>query len=380
MGLLSALGALSPNEDGTQNGLQRFGAALDPQSGYYQQEAIAKQQQNQVTQNALAALADARARGITNPQSLLSTLATVDPQYAEKAATLQSQNPLAALLQQNAGGTGTNTGTPISGLAGDGLLKALPAGIAAQVQGYAEGRLQPSPMMMRTKEGQQLMQLVSQYDPSFDAVNYAARAATRKDFTAGKAAQNITALNTAVGHISTLQDAANALDNTDYPTINSIVNTVKNLTGSDKVKNFDTAKDAVADELTRVFRGSGGSVSDIESWKKKLDAANSPEQFKGVLNQMTELLNSRLDALGQQYNQGMGTTKQGIELLSPKAQAAYQKITGSPAAETGVTGNLAADNAAQPQQPSKIAEGTTATNPQTGAKIVFKGGKWQPVK
>ncbi len=376
MGLLYALGSLFPNDDNTPNGLQRFGSALDPEDMFTQQKTQATQMQNQQQQGALQALGQLRQQGVTNPQQIVSALAQYDPDVAVKAASLQAQNPLASLL--SGANSSPNAGTAES-LTGDELLKSLPPGVAAQVKGYAEGKIPFTPYTLRSAAGQQMLQLVNQYDPSFDAVNYGSRASTRKDFTSGKAAQNITALNTAIGHISTLQDASKELDNTEYPTVNGIVNTVKNLTGSDKVKNFETAKDAVADELTRVFRGTGGSVADIDAWKSKLSAANSPQQFKGVMGQMTELLNSRLDALGQQYNQGMGTTKDGIELLSPKAQSAYAKITGEAPAKTAVSGDMQSDNAPQAAPQGSIKEGTTATNPKTKAQIIFRGGKWQPL-
>jgi hypothetical protein len=47
---------------------------------------------------------------------------------------------------------------------------------------------------------------VSNYDPGFDEVNYTSRSATRRDFTSGKAANNIRALNTAIGHFGHLEE------------------------------------------------------------------------------------------------------------------------------------------------------------------------------
>lgn len=216
-----------------------------------------------------------------------------------------------------------------SGLSGDAFLQTLDPGMAREVKSIAQGNI---PINGRSlSKLQPLLQAVTQYDPTFNASDYNSRAKTRADFTSGKSAQNITSLNTALGHINSLLDNADALNNTSVPWFNSAVNSVESGLGDTRVKNFNTTRDAVADELTRVFRGTGGAVSDVNSWKEKLDSAGSPEQFKGVAKQMADLLTSRMDALGQQYNQGMGTTKDGIDLLSPKAQKAYQRISGEPA-------------------------------------------------
>lgn len=368
MGLLSALGSLAPNDDGSLNGLQRFGMSLDDNNA-------------PIAQSNLAQLAKLRAQGVTNPQQILSSLAQYDPQYAEKAADIQAKNPLATMLQGNTSGGSTNSGVPLASLSGDDLLAALPPAIASQVKGYAEGRIQPSPMMMRTAQGQQLMQLVSQYDPNFDAVNYNARANTRKSFTSGPDANNITALNTAMGHAASLQDAYTNLDNGDYAWLNKARNATESALGDTSkqtaMADVGTKAHALSEELAKVFRSTGMAESDVKAWEQKIDTSATPATSKAVISGAVDLMNSRLDALGEKYNQGMGTSKKGIELLSPKAQAAYQKLMGSPAPETGVTGNMPSNVASQSQ--SQITEGVTATNPKTGAKIVFKGGKWQPL-
>jgi hypothetical protein len=55
------------------------------------------------------------------------------------------------------------------------------------------------------------------------------------------------------------------------------------------------------------------------------------------------LLHSRIEAIGDQYNQGMGTTKDPLTLLNPKAQSVLNKISGNiAAANAGVPDDIAA--------------------------------------
>lgn len=284
--------------------------------------------------------------GATQEQAINGLMASqtgLPPKYAldkDAYGNVMAINPYnpSQNMQVGAGGPFTaispnNTGEQVNQpekATGDEFLKTLPDQTAAQVKALAEGRMQfPGGFALKSPYWQQMIAAVSQYDPSFDAVNYNARAATRKDFTSGKSAQNITALNTALGHINSLLDSSEALNNSSNTWFNKAVNSVESSAlGDPRVKTFETNRDAVASELTRVFRGSGGSAADVADWKKKLDSANSPAQFQSVAKEMADLLGSRLDSVGQQYNQGMGTSKEGIDLLSPKAQNAFKRITG----------------------------------------------------
>jgi hypothetical protein len=163
----------------------------------------------------------------------------------------------------NAGPGGTNAGT----VSGDALLQSLPKPIADQVRALAEGRMNfPGGFALKSPYWQNMISLVSQYDPSFDAVNYGARSKTRNDFTAGKSAQQANALNTVIGHLGQLSDAADSLKNTSFPYYNTAANFLAKQTGDPRINQFNITRKAVVDELTRVYRGTGGSEKDIETW------------------------------------------------------------------------------------------------------------------
>lgn len=230
---------------------------------------------------------------------------------------------------------GTGQAAPQAQINGAAYLQSLPKQVADQVKALAEGRMQfPAGYALRSPYWQSMLSAVSQYDPSFDAVNYAARSKTRNDFTAGKSAQSINALNTVIGHLGQLSDAADALNNTSYPLLNKGLNFIATQTGDPRVKNFDITRKAVVDELTRVYRGTGGSEKDIQTWSEAINAANSPEQLHSTLAQISDLLESKMNAMGEQYRQGMGTTAQPLQLVTPGARTALDKMeqraTGQP--------------------------------------------------
>lgn len=210
---------------------------------------------------------------------------------------------------------------------GDAYLQTLDPQTAAQVKALAEGRMAfPTGTALRSPYWQGMLGAVSQYDPSFDAVNYNARSKTRSGFTSGKEAQTVNALNTVAEHLGTLSDYADALNNTRFPLLNRVANTYLAETGDPRIARFNTAKKAAADEVARVWRATGGSEADIQENLKNLDGAQSPEQLHAAIGTLVKLIGGKLAALQDQYQQGMGTTQQAKPLVSPEARSAYEKV------------------------------------------------------
>lgn len=252
-------------------------------------------------------------------------------------------------------------------LTGDAYLQSLPEAMRSQVKAIVEGRMQPpSGFALKSPQIQSLMRAAAQYEPGFDLTKWSARASTAKDFSSGQAAKNVTSLNTVVGHLADLKEKADALDNSRIPLWNEVVNAVSSASGSPEVNNFNLARNAVADELAKVFKGSGISDHEIAQWKGTLNAAQSPAQLKGAVKTAIGLMESRLVALNDQRDRGMATQSEPRSLLNDKSKAGLAKIeewangTEKPKAATG-----------------SIPEGATATNPQTGQKLTFRNGKWQ---
>lgn len=211
-------------------------------------------------------------------------------------------------------------------LTGDAFLKTLPSAQASQVHALAVGNMQfPSSFALTKPYWIKMLSNVSQYDPTFDTVNYNTRSSTRKDFTSGKSAQTINALNTALGHLDAVDKAGDALNNGELTPLNWAKNSLTPLVGYPEPNNFNTDAGLVAEELTKVYRGTGAEA-DVTRHLQDLSVNASPEQRRGALSQIASLLKSKLDALGQQYNQGMGTTKDPMTLLGSHSAPVFQRL------------------------------------------------------
>lgn len=252
---------------------------------------------------------------------------------AEQRANAAATRAASAEARAQAEYEAKNTLRPPPGdnsLTGEDYLKTLPPALARQVRMVSEGRMAlPTGAALRSPAMQELVAAASQFDPALDAANAATRVATRKDFTSGAAAKNKTSINTAIGHLVSLARAAKALNNSNFKAYNSLSNYMIDEVGDPRVNNFNMKRNAVATELAKVFKGTGGApaLAEIHDWQQTINAAQSPEQLRDAVMSGVELLNSRLDALGAQYQAGMGRSWDPMEMLTPHAKEEYEALT-----------------------------------------------------
>lgn len=170
------------------------------------------------------------------------------------------------------------------------------------INAIVEGRMAiPGGFALRAPYWQDAIARVAQKDPNFDATKYGARAAARRTFASGPEARNVTALNTVIGHLGTLDEMATALEGKDLRVANMVINRIRTELGDPRVQNFDTAKQAVAEETMRVFRQVGASEAEARAWGERIHASGSPQQLRGVIATLGELLESRVNAIAQQF-------------------------------------------------------------------------------
>jgi hypothetical protein len=146
-----------------------------------------------------------------------------------------------------------------------------------------------------------------------------------------------------ISHLSTLEDLAKNLNNTQSPAWNKVANYFKQQFGKEAPGNFDAAKSIVADEIAKGIIGGQTALGDREDLQRRLDKANSPEQLAGVVRTFKQLLGGQLHGLKKQYED---TTKlhNFDERLTPATRDAisnaesYHKPKGD---EGGFTGRTA---------------------------------------
>ena len=241
---------------------------------------------------------------------------------------------------QPQGGGGQQAEVP-PGVTGDDYLKTLPPSIASQVKGIAEGRISyPGAFALKQPYWQRVVEGLSRYEPNADANLFKTRQATYKDFATGKMGQNVASFNTALGHMHDLYEQIDGLGNSDIPIANGPINAVRGALSDDaqsKLKTFDTTLSKVNAEVERAFKGSGATVHDLVEAKSAINKDMSPKAQKAAVVKLLDLMQSRIEAIGDQYNRGMGVAqpRAATSLLSPRSQEIVKKLKGEGAGHEG---------------------------------------------
>lgn len=226
--------------------------------------------------------------------------------------------------------------------------------LANMVKALAEGRQEvPKNRLGVDPFYKTAFQLAQQYDPSLDEASYPMRVKTAVDFGAsGVAAQNIRNLNQAIGHLHDMTKAStgvtgmggglvSGLFGLAHP-LNWVANSVEGAAGDPRITAYEAPRTALASELASVFKGKGTSnEAEVKKLYDLLSINNSTPQKMQAAKSLSSLMKSRLDELADQYNQGMGTTKQGLHFLNSSAskqfgelqQAGDEETPGSPAVD-----------------------------------------------
>lgn len=239
-------------------------------------------------------------------------------------------NAQAAGADQQIPANATPAAGPASPELREEVLQTLDPQLASQVKALDEGRMAfPTGFALKSPYWQNMLRLVSNYDPQFDAVQYNARVRARTDATSGKMAQNNNALNTGIGHLDQLADSVAGLNNVSWSqSANAVKNWITNEFGGVGPSNFESIKNRVAPEIVKIWRGTGGAEADIKRDLDSLSDSKTPAQLYGAISNIAGLMESKIDANKAQYEQAMGTSRLAVPMITPQAQQTLDKLRG----------------------------------------------------
>lgn len=165
------------------------------------------------------------------------------------------------------------------------------------------------------------MAAASAQNPSFNSGEFKLRSSARQAFNIGRQGDTVRSLNVAVAHLSTLSDLADALQNGNVQSVNSIGQHLQEQFGDAAPTNFDAAKAIVADEVAKAVIGGQNAQSDRENLQARLSRAGSPDQLKGVIDKLQTLMGGQLGGLRRQYQHSTKATDFDESFLSPETRA-----------------------------------------------------------
>jgi len=232
------------------------------------------------------------------------------------------------------GGTIPGTNIPTAkasnppGAGGVGAGSAAPLSSKDEELAQKIARFELDPKQLYKARGSNVNALLAraiEINPAYNSMEYPIRAKASADFRSpnGVAGRNITAINTAIGHMGDLSKAVKALQNAEMPVWNAIKNTGLTQTGDPRVKSFLAAANAVEGEVSKVFAGKAGTDQEIKEWRDVISHINSPEQLNGVIEQLSHLLGSRIGTLNWQAEQNVGIR---VPVLSGKSKNTLKSL------------------------------------------------------
>ncbi len=222
--------------------------------------------------------------------------------------------------------TGTNRPPELSKLTGDefidGLSKSVNPDYANEIKSLADTGNIPSPKTGRYDNSQMLEDI---YRYKGDASSASKTAITR--FDSGVNANQIRFNSTAMTHLDTLAQAAQALKNNDTQALNKMQNTFKTQFGSSAPTNFNAARDLAAGEIVKAITQTGGTLEDRKNAEQNISNAESPEQLAGVINTYQTMLGGQLYNQFLEYKSSTGQSdKKFMDKLDTSAKSQMQSI------------------------------------------------------
>lgn len=255
----------------------------------------------------------------------------VDAWYKQEQIAIKKQadDPFSGALTGKSGSVPvqvSSTGVP-NKLQQAEFLKNLPPDIQAEVKGLADYTMNPANISLRDNRRENLVNLAKQYDPTFDASNFNARAAFNKNWQSGELGRTRGAINTGINHLGELAETAAALQNKQFKgalgiftkNYNTIENLIKENSGDPTVAAFNSTINKVATELAKIYKGNASPTEqEIAEERKALGLGSSPDQINAVVRTATQLIGGKLQSMGDQYTNTMG--KPPSDILTKSAQ------------------------------------------------------------
>jgi hypothetical protein len=262
------------------------------------------------------------------------------------------------------------------------VLANMDADRAGLVKGIAEGRISAPSLVRQNPFNRKLMADVMAYDPSFAT----SRMPLRRSFLGGgKDGQTVGSYDMVMQHAGHMMGAIEKLNNFTYfpQEMNIARGIVKSRTSpqyQEALSDANKTADALAGEMMRATRQAGaGTLEEIRHWRAGLNpGTDSPVALRQSVKSILELLDGRMEATGERWNQGMGTNKEALSWLSPKARTAYERMSTMDVQKpyVEITGRQTAPATASAATTGFT--GRTATGPN-GAKLrETTDGQWVP--
>jgi hypothetical protein len=164
-------------------------------------------------------------------------------------------------------------------------------------------------------------------NPKFQETNYGNFQKAEGNFGFGKNGDKIRDINSAMGHMGTMWDATNALQNGDVQLLNRIANSAGAAVGSTPAQTYKAIVHAVGPELTKVYITGSGTKEDRKTVEGDFSEALPPEQLRKNIQARAKLLSTVIGSTAHEYqNATYGRGRMHANFFTPEALAQMEKV------------------------------------------------------
>lgn len=221
------------------------------------------------------------------------------------------------------------------------VLQTVPTQIQGTVQSMLEGKMTPpSAAALRNPQIIALMEhanraSIAMGNGPFDATVWTQRNQAAKDEANSNSLFNKTRVSAEqiINHATQMYDLIDKLPNVDWggTWVNAATQGYKSLTG-DKAfletrGDINQKKQALATELEKLMRGTGGSSKEIQERLQMIDIAKSPTELRAAVTSILDLMHSRWEPAFDQHVKAFGQTDlQPEDYFSPKTRESMARM------------------------------------------------------
>lgn len=214
---------------------------------------------------------------------------------------------------------------------GDDYLNTLDPALAKTIKAIGDGLVElPNGGLTAAGQKTKMLEKVERYNPNYSPIDFTTKEAIRKDFTSGDAATSIRALNTVPQHLAEFSDLSRKLGNVGFVPLNLARGvwdrTTQNQEGTVYRKRMDALKGLIGEELTAIYKGSGGSEAEAKRFQDQLNDTDDMHVQQQVIGQILHATDARAQALADQYQQGFGATANPIKVKFDNSYNALQTV------------------------------------------------------
>ena len=254
---------------------------------------------------------------------------------------------------------------------------------------HMKGDIKDYPSRVTKGSGQKSLsqaatQIRALIDPDFDETKFPAIKKQVEEFSSVKpntAGGNIVSFNTATSHLQQLYTASQALQNRDPRAWNQVANAYGLQTGASPKIVFDAIRGALVGELGKTFKGGPADIPERADIEKTVSSDASPTQISDWAKTEARLMQSKSQALINQYYAWTGELPPNA--IDAHTAAAFKGLGIDPyhglptGAKVGESGNTnPAQPPAQTPKPFVNTAGQSFT-PDAQGQFTSQGWIWQ---